>query len=109
VRTTGAEFLLECLEAQGVGHGDVEVPVLDRDRHDEVLPCDLLGDQLDRRGLDGRVGKVDQRNPELKGEGPGDLVLGGQPQGDDDVAEFFALRPLFGKGTVSANLRKTCI
>jgi len=96
--------VLECLEAQGVGHGDVEVPVLDRDRDDQVLPCDLLGDQLDRLGLDGRVGKVDQRDPELQGEGLSDLVLGGQSQGDDDIAQFFAPRTLFGKGAGQALL-----
>jgi hypothetical protein len=82
----------------------VEVPLIEQDRHDQVFPGDLLGDQLDRLGFNGSVGEVDQRDPELEGEGLGDLVLGGQPLVDDDFAQFLAHGALYGKDTGQALL-----
>src|SRR3990172_1789478 len=94
----GEPDVLERLEAQRIRHRDVEVARIDRDRHDQMLPGDLLGDQFDRLGLDGRVGEVDQRDPELEGEGLGDLFFGGQPQGDNDVSQFLTPGALLGQG-----------
>ncbi len=94
----GEPDVLERLEAQRVGHRDVQVAAVDRDGDDEVFPGDLFLDQLDRLGLYGGVLQVDHGNAELDGEGLGDLLFRGQPEGDDHLSELSPLRALLREG-----------
>src|SRR5512138_2789017 len=77
--------------------GDVEVPLVDGDRDDEVLAGDLFADELDRLRLDRGLRQGDERDPELEGERLRDLLLGGHLEGDDDFAQLRPPGALFGE------------
>ena len=84
----GEPDVLERLEAQRVGHRDVQVAVIDRDGDDEVFPGDLFLDEFDRLGLHGGDLQVDHGNAELHGEGLGDLLFRGQPEAYDHLPDL---------------------
>ena len=63
-----------------------------------MFPGDLFLDELDRLRFDGGILQVDQGDPELQGEGLGDLPLRGHPEGDDHLPQFPPLRVLLREG-----------
>ena len=72
----------------GVGHGQEQGPLgRDPDRDDLVPLRQGAGDQVDHLVRDGHGGEVDVAEAELSGQGAGDLALGADPAGDEDLAQ----------------------
>ena len=100
--------LVDRLEVHRVGHDDLDGPVFLGHGHDEVFPGERLGDQLDDRGGNLHLVKVDVVHAELFGLGLHDLFHVGVAQLlerllDGQVAHPLGLIELVGADDASAN------
>ena len=91
-------------DVRRVGAGDQEGVAVAGQWDDAVALCDLLGDQADDVVGDDEAGSLDVLELELRGEGAGDVTLGGEPQPDDGLSEAFAA-PLLGVALVERPLQ----
>jgi hypothetical protein len=86
--------ILDEAEEQRVRHRDREKVLLQTDGHAHALERDLFGDQDDSRRIRWVLCKVDVRKAELKREGLGDLLFGGEVHPHEHDADTFAGAPV---------------